>query len=53
LDGFQPSGSDRLVERLIVQFVLVGVALGEVAIDRSNWSSYVGAARLLGRRMPV
>src|SRR5215203_3183865 len=28
--GFQPSGSDRLDEGLIIQLVLVGVALGEV-----------------------
>jgi hypothetical protein len=29
-ERFQPSGSDRLDERLMVQFVLVGVALGKV-----------------------
>ena len=29
-EGFESSGSDRLDERLIIQFVLVGVALGEV-----------------------
>ena len=28
--GFQASGSDRLDERLMIQLVLVGVALGEV-----------------------
>jgi hypothetical protein len=27
---FEPSGSDRLGERLVVAFVLVGVSLGEV-----------------------
>jgi hypothetical protein len=29
--GFQPSGSDRLDEGLMVQLVLVGIALGEVS----------------------
>ena len=47
LDCFQPPGSDRLDELLVVLLVLVGVALGEVG-DRPV--ERVAVAQVLGDR---